>query len=70
MKTDLTRLNDNVVRMHEFRRRHPDITVEHHDEGLCWEWQATIPGRPVMVAISLGHLLDRLEDPNRWPPSA
>jgi hypothetical protein len=54
---------DQVVRLEQFRQRHPDVDIQHHLEP-AWHWKATWQsgGTTTVVAdYELSGLLNRLE---------
>lgn len=55
---------DQVIRLEQFRRQHPDVDIQHRGEP-AWHWEATWRGRDDMTTVladrELGGLLDRLE---------
>jgi len=58
---------DQVLRLHQFRRDHPDVVI---DAGSGW-WQARIPepnGEHVVTRYTLRELLNKLDQITATPP--
>lgn len=59
------RVTDNVIRRQEFERRHPAVTICHHEQLPPWHWVATWTdqgNRCTLRDDSLGGLLDQLDN--------
>ena len=58
-------VTDNVLRRQEYERRHPPVTIRHHEQPPPWHWVATwteAGSNCRLTDDSLGGLLDALDN--------